>query len=28
MVVLACFPAVGRCADNGLQDVVRRRDAV
>jgi hypothetical protein len=22
MAVLACFPAVGRCADNGLQDVV------
>jgi hypothetical protein len=28
MAVLACFPAVGRCADNGLQDVVRRRGAV
>src|SRR5690348_12807004 len=28
MAVLACFPAAGRCRDNGRQDVVRRRGVV
>src|SRR5207247_308024 len=28
MAVLTCFPAVGRCADNERQDVVRRRGVV
>src|SRR2546429_8966222 len=28
MAVLTCFPAAGRCGDNGLQDVGRRRGVV